>query len=59
MNNFFYSSSDYDLFKKAFRSTKNEPVIINILSDDSSLIEATEAGNTQANVQRKQMRAGS
>ena len=55
MNNFFYSSSDYDLFKKAFRSTKNEPVIINILSDDSSLIEATEAGNTQANVQRKQM----
>ena len=54
MNNFFYSSSDYDLFKKALRTTKNEPVIINILSDDSSLNEGGDAG-TVVNAQRKQM----
>ena len=54
MNNFFYSSSDYDLFKKALRTTKNEPVIINILSDDSSLNEGGDAGAV-VNAQRKQM----
>ena len=54
MNNFFYSSSDYDLFKKALRTTKNEPVIINILSDDSSLNEAGEDA-VAVNTQRKQM----
>lgn len=39
MNKFISKNSDYDLFRKALRSTKNEPVIINILSNDSSLIE--------------------
>lgn len=42
------------MFKKALRSTKNEPVIINILSDDSSLVEGGDAA-VQANAQRKQM----
>ncbi len=37
MNNFFYDSSDYNLFKKALRKTGGEPVVINILSSDSSL----------------------
>ena len=39
MNNFFFESGDYALFKKALRTTKNEPVVINILSTDSSLDE--------------------
>lgn len=42
MNNFFLDDADYGLFKKAFRSTKNEPVVINILSTDSSLEENKE-----------------
>lgn len=42
------------MFKKALRSTKNEPVIINILSDDSSLLEGGDSA-VQANAQRKQM----
>lgn len=54
MNNFFYCNSDYDLFKKALRSTKNEPVVINILSDDSSLQEVSNTGNSSM-VVRKQM----
>ena len=52
MCSFFYNSSNYDLFKKALRSTKNEPVIINILSDDSSL---KESEGVNQNAQRKQM----
>ena len=39
MNNFFYNDLDYTLFKKAFKATKGEPVVINILSTDSSLSE--------------------
>lgn len=42
MNNFFLDDADYDLFRKAFRSTKNEPVVINILSTDDSLEENKE-----------------
>lgn len=53
MNNFYYSS-DYDLFKKALRTTKNEPVVINILSDDSSLREDGSA-DASSTVVRKQM----
>lgn len=54
MKNFFYRDTDYDLFRKALRSTKNEPVVINILSSDSSLTE--EGGNgATADTQRKQM----
>ena len=54
MNNFFYSSSDYDSFKKAFRATKNEPVIINVMSNDSSL---TESGAKANSSERKNMSA--
>ena len=48
MNNFFYSSSDYDSFRKALKDTKNEPVIINILSSDSSLAENSESNKINA-----------
>lgn len=54
MNNFFYRDLDYDLFKKALRSTKNEPVVINILSNDSSLNTESSTDNV-VNTQRKQM----
>lgn len=37
MNNFFYDEADYSLFKKALKTTENEPVVINLLSTDSSL----------------------
>ncbi len=37
MNNFFFDESDYSLFKKALKTTDNEPIVINILSTDSSL----------------------
>ena len=37
MYNFFFKDEDHLLFKKAFKETKNEPVIINILSTDESL----------------------
>lgn len=53
MNSFFYSS-DYDLFKKALRTTKNEPVVINIMSDDSSLL-ADDSNIGSTTVVRKQM----
>lgn len=39
MNNFFYNSSEYSLFKKALRDTTGEPVFINLLSTDPSLNE--------------------
>lgn len=37
MNNFFFDEADYSLFKKALKTTDNEPIVINILSTDSSL----------------------
>jgi len=54
MNNFFSSSADYNLFKKALRSTNNEPVVINIMSDDSSL-ERPDVEEKKVNVERKNM----
>ena len=45
MNNFFYNNFDYTLFKKAFKETKGEPVIINILSSDSSLTDKKKKQN--------------
>lgn len=54
MNNFFFDNSDYDLFKKALRSTKNEPVVISILSDDNSLREDGD-NNSSSTTVRKQM----
>lgn len=54
MNNFFYDSSDYGLFKKAFKTTRNEPVVINILSSDSSL-KASEDPNKPVKSTRKTM----
>lgn len=50
MNNFFYDSSDFILFKKALRKTGGEPVVINILSSDSSLKKKEEV------VEKKQVR---
>ncbi|MBP3582104.1 MAG: hypothetical protein J6J33_05065, partial [Clostridia bacterium] len=37
MNNFFYNSSEYSLFRKALKDTTGEPILINILSTDPSL----------------------
>lgn len=37
MNNFFFNESDYSLFRKALKTTDSEPIVINILSTDSSL----------------------
>ncbi len=53
MNNFFSNSADYNLFKKALRSTSNEPVVINIMSNDSSLEKPEE--EVKVNVERKNM----
>ena len=37
MENFFNDSFEYSIFKKALKNTQSEPVILNILSSDSSL----------------------
>lgn len=52
MNNFFYNGSEYSLFKKALRATKSEPVVINILSTDSSLNDEKQES---LQVERKSM----
>ena len=54
MNNFFFDASDYSLFKKALKITDNEPVVINILSDDSSL-QSQETKNYEQTAARKNM----
>ena len=54
MNNFFFDSSDYAVFKKAYRATRNEPVVINILSSDSSL-KGSEDPNKVVKTERKNM----
>lgn len=57
MNNFFFDESDYSLFKKALRATEKEPVIINILSTDSSLQSkkdtAVESAAVRKNMSKK------
>ncbi len=53
MNNFFYNESDFSLFRKALKQTESEPVIINILSTDSSLKEANK--HEEAPVVRKNL----
>lgn len=54
MNNFFFKDDDFALFKKALRSTRNEPVVINILSTDSSLVENKGSASAEnATAQRK------
>ncbi len=54
MNNFFFNTSDYSLFKKALRTTENEPVVINILSTDSSL-QKDESKSNEPAAARKNM----
>lgn len=54
MNNFFFDTSDYSLFKKALKATENEPVVINILSTDSSLQKNDKKSSEQA-ASRKNM----
>lgn len=39
MSNFFYKTSDYSLFQKAFRDTSGEDVVVDVLSTDESLKE--------------------
>ena len=51
MNNFFLNGSDMFLFKRAMRETKNEPVVINILSSDPSLKK--DVSKTKTEVVRK------
>lgn len=55
MNNFFYEDSEYSLFKKALRATRNEPVVINILSSDSSLKGNEQTDDKKSVEQRKNM----
>lgn len=54
MNNFFLDSSDYSLFLKAMKRTKNEPVVINVLSTDESLVSNSKKEEIGAS-QRKSM----
>ncbi len=54
MNNFFFDTSNFSPFKKALKIIENEPVVINILSDDPSLQKNT-ADNTEAISVRKNM----
>ena len=54
MNNFFYDASDYSLFKKALKTTENEPVVVNILSTDSSL-QTKKEKTAESNAVRKNM----
>ena len=53
MNNFFYKEAEYSLFRKALKQADDEPVIINILSTDSSLKE--NAKHEEAPVVRKNL----
>lgn len=53
MSNFFYKSSAYPLFKKAMKTTRGEPIVLNLLSTDSSL--KTDEPIDQAPVQRKNL----
>ena len=54
MYNFFFKGADHSLFRRALKSTKNEPVVINILSTDSSLQEQVEI-KEEAPVVRKNL----
>ncbi len=54
MNNFFFDESDYSLFRKALKTTDNEPIVINILSTDSSL-QSREDKTTEVSSARKNM----
>lgn len=54
MFNFFFKGEDHSLFRKALKSTKDEPVIINILSTDSSLIDDSKKED-EAPVARKNL----
>ena len=54
MNNFFFDESDYSLFRKALKTTDNEPIVINILSTDSSL-QSREDKTAEVTSARKNM----
>ena len=57
MNNFFFDESDYSLFRKALKTTDNEPIVINILSTDSSLQsredKTAEVASARKNMSKK------
>ncbi len=54
MFDFFLNDTDKALFKKAFKETEDEPVIINLLSTDESLKEESSVQDNTA-VARKNM----
>ena len=56
MNNFFFDTSDYSLFKKALKVTDNEPVVISILSTDSSLQTKSNKTNEPAAARKNMSR---